>query len=435
MTSYSATYAALFDSVRNGRRILHKSLTATRFGKNLLAFGGAEMAIKLSRIVAIIFVARSLSAEAMGAAAICLSCHELIRLLTNNGVSQFVIRSEAQVLEVASARAHQLNWVFCLSAALIQVCVGAVTALLFNDGAYLAMGAALSLVFVGMPFGLVRIFRAMRRNRMDIVARINMFQVSADNILCLVLAVSGFGAWALVAPKILTFPIWLVLARRSDDWTPSDRPQYAPLSSTLAFCLPILMTESVKGLRLHVDKLLIGGLLGVEALGVYYFAYSCGLGFSQTLTTAFASVVYPHLCNKARENQDMVAHWRQVAGWAFACGLCVFGAQAAAAQFYVPIVFGVQWTTAAPIAAILCLAAPPRLLGECASQLARATGVTQAETRYFVLSSILSIAAITVGAAMAGLIGAAVGLALGAWICEAIFVQRIYSIAAGEARA
>ena len=388
------------------------------FIRNLGAFATAEAANKVTRIAAMVVIARSLSVEAIGIAAIALTSFELIRIITNNGVGQMIIRASDDALEAVCARAHQLNVIACTAAGVLQIIAGLVLWRFTGTPALMLMGVCLAMVFFGMPFGLVRIFRAMRRNRMDVVARINFYQVSSDNALSLLLAFCGFGAWALVLPKLLTFPIWLVGARRADGWRPVAGVAPAPVREFRAFCAPVLATETLKGLRLHLDKAVIAALLGVEALGVYYFAFNAGLGLAQTLSLAFSACLYPQLCKAMRRGEDVAAVWMNVTGVFATLATGLFILQIVAAPFYVPLVFGESWRMAVPIVVILCLAALPRFVSDCASQLARVAKLTALETGATFVSWLASMSAIAAGAALGGLAGAAVGLAAAAWIIE-----------------
>lgn len=390
------------------------------FLRNLSAFATAEAANKITRIAAMVIIARSLSVEAIGLAAAALTSFELIRIITNNGVGQMIVRADDRNFESVCASAHQLNFFICITAGALQILAGLLLWRLTGTHAFIFMGGCLALVFFGMPFGLVRIFRAMRRNRMDLVARINFFQVSSDNALSLVLALCGFGAWALVLPKLLTFPIWLIGARRADNWRPSADTEPAPLEEFRAFCMPILATETLKGFRLHLDKVVIAGLLGVEALGVYFFAFNAGLGLAQTLSVAFSACLYPQLCKALRQGEDVAAVWTNVTGVCLSLASGLFILQIAAAPIYVPLVFGETWLDAVPIVIILCLAAAPRFLSDCASQLARTTKHTQLETIATFVSWSASMAAIAIGATLGGLSGAAIGLVAAAWIVDPV---------------
>ena len=390
------------------------------FIRNLSVFAAAEIANKATRILAMVIIARSLTVEAIGIAALAITSFELIRIITNNGIGQMIVRSDDASLESVCNRAHQLNFIFCGGAAALQVMVGVCLWQLTQTPVFLGMSICLALVFLGMPFGLVRIFRTMRRNKMDVVARINFQQVSSDNALSLILALLGFGAWALVLPKLLTFPIWLIGARCSDNWRPKPQVTPASYSDFRKFCAPILATETLKGVRLHADKAIIAGILGVEALGLYYFAFNAGLGLAQTVSMAFSACLYPQLCKIGRNYDHVVAVWTKITGVFLAGALFVFGMQIIAAPLYVPLVFGEAWRITVPIVTVLCLAAVPRFLSDCASQLARASRLTQLETGVTLISSIATMTAIAIGAQLSGLFGAAIGLVMAAWIVEPV---------------
>ena len=408
------------------------SLQGNDFFKNISAFAAAEAANKITRILAMVFVARTLSAEAFGIAALALTSFELIRIVTNNGIGQMIVRAEQENLEAVCRRAHQLNFLLCTLAGVLQCAVGFLLCQLTGTSAVFLMGACLMLVFLGMPFGLVRIFRVMRDNRMDVVARINFLQVSADNILALVLAISGFGAWALVLPKLLTFPIWLFGARRANHWKPDHRVASAPLREFVTFWLPVLATETLKGLRLHLDKAIIAALLGVEALGIYFFAFNAGLGLAQTLSVAFASCLYPQLCKVQRQGKDLISSWERNSLILLGFASIVFFIQVVASPFYVPVIFGDNWTSSVPVIAILCMAAAPRFFGDCGAQLARASKLTNLETKMTLISSAVTMTAIALGASIGGLLGAACGLTLAAWIVDPFTVFFIRKRAINE---
>ena len=420
MGAFSVTTFSRGGKARGRIVQLFGQLADGAFVRNLGAFAAAEAANKVSRIVAMVFIARSLSIEAIGIAALALTSFELIRIITNNGVGQMIVRADEKDLESVCRRAHQLNFLFCTGAGVLQIGAGLLLWRLTGTPAFFLMGATLSLVFLGMPFGLVRIFRAMRQNRMDVVARLNFQQVSSDNALSLLLAVSGFGAWALVLPKLLTFPVWLVGARRADNWRPDRGVKPAALSEFHAFCAPILATETLKGFRLHLDKAIIAGLLGVEALGIYFFAFNAGLGLAQTLSLAFSACLYPHLCNAHRKGERIAATWTRLTAVSVAGAAFMFAAQAALAPFYVPLVFGETWRAAVPIVVILIIAAAPRFLADCASQLARAATLTRLETGVTLVSTLAAMTGIVVGASTGGLAGAAIGIVAAALVVEPV---------------
>ena len=74
-----------------------------------------------------------------------------------------------------------------------------------------------------------------------------------------------------------------------------------------SFAGPLLVSEVLATIRNQCDKLIVGAMLGIEALGIYYFAYNAGLGLSLSLTNALNASLYPHLAEVADRPTEMIA--------------------------------------------------------------------------------------------------------------------------------
>jgi PST family polysaccharide transporter len=145
--------------------------------------------------------------------------------------------------------------------------------------------------------------------------------------------------------------------------------------------------EFVRAARLQADKLIIGAILGADALGIYYFAVNAGLGIANSFSTALSTVLFPHLCASVDRDAAFV---RSTVLFAALIAPVVI-VQALAAPTYVPLVFGADWAEVAPLVGTLCLAAIPAVVWASASQYLRATGRVNTE---FALSSLIAAAMI-----------------------------------------
>ncbi|MEL6861247.1 MAG: oligosaccharide flippase family protein [Pseudomonadota bacterium] len=357
--------------------IAHQKLErlAARLARHKLASNvgwltAAELVSRVGRIVAAIILARQLDAVAFGVAAIALTIFEITRVFTENGIGAAVVRASEKSFHQTANTAHRLMWGVCLALAAIQVLAGFIVEwVLPGRGAGLMVGS-LGIVFLLMPFGVMHAYCLLRAERMKELAAISTAQVAADHVLTAVLAICGFGAWAIVLPKLLTAPIWLLGMLRTKAWVRDTSAGYAPVKDILKFSLPVLGSELMCAFRDQMDKFIVSLTLGVEALGLYYFAFNAGLGVSTALNRAFSNAVYPHLCAA----KNTIAAYRKAIvnlGLPFAA---LYVLQASLALYYVPIVFGPDWASAAPLVAILCLGGPARLLVDAARMKARAEG-------------------------------------------------------------
>lgn len=347
-----------------------KAMVEHKLSRNVGWLTGAEFVSRFGRIIAAIILARQLDAVAFGIAAIALTIFEITRVFTENGIGASVVRARDEDYDRTANTARRLMWGVCLALAFIQIVAGLIVEWILPGRQAGVMVAMLGLVFLIMPFGVMHAYALLRAERMKELAAINTAQVASDHVLTAVLAILGFGAWAIVLPKLLTAPIWLVGMLRTKAWTPNLSAGFAPIAGILRFSWPVLGSELMCACRDQLDKFIVSLMFGVEALGLYYFAFNAGLGVSTALNRAFSNAVYPHLC-AARDQLGAYRKALRNLGIPF---IIVYGAQAALALVYVPIVFGQAWASAAPLVAILCLGGPARLLVDAARMKARAEG-------------------------------------------------------------
>ncbi len=356
--------------MQNQFTALLRRMSAHKLTRNIGWLTGAELISRFGRIIAAVILARQLDAVAFGIAAIALTIFEVTRVFTENGIGAAVVRaSEAKFHQVANT-AYRLMWGVCILLAIVQVAAGIIVEMMLPGRDAGGMVAILGIVFLLMPFGVMHAYCLLREERMKELAAISTAQVAADHALTAVLALCGFGAWAIILPKLLTAPIWLIGMIRTKAWARDGSAGFAPVAGLLKFSLPVLGSELMCAFRDQLDKFIVSLTLGVEALGLYYFAFNAGLGVSTALNRAFSNAVYPHLCSA----MDRLSAYRKAVrnlGLPFAL---LYVLQAGMALYYVPIVFGATWTAVAPLVAILCLGGPARLFVDAARMKARAEG-------------------------------------------------------------
>ena len=126
--------------------------------RGLVAFGSAEAATRIVRLAALLIVARKVTPEILGTAAMALTLFELVRVLANVGIGQRLILAKEPELPGLCETAHKLFWAVCTGVATIQLAVAATMFFLFDLGSAAMLLAILSLVYFAMPPGLVQIF-------------------------------------------------------------------------------------------------------------------------------------------------------------------------------------------------------------------------------------------------------------------------------------
>ena len=378
-----------------------------RFVRNAGWIGTAEMMARVSRLLTAVVLARCLEPVEFGVAAIAMTTYELIRVFTQNGIGAKIVQVDAASLEATCNTAWRLNWIVAIGLVLVQ-CLLAFPVAWYYDHASLAwMVMLLAGVYLLIPLSQVQVFLIQRQNRLKPIALLSGAQVTVDNLLTAALAIAGLGAWAVVLPKLLVTPIWVFGIRRFQNWRPQRGAGMGQWREIVRFGKHVLGVEVLKATRLHMDNLIIGRFLGLEALGIYYFARNAGLGISLSLINSFNTALYPHFC-EAQGNLPLLREKFHSSLQTIALivpPLIIL--QAALAPWYVPLVFGKQWSAAVPVLMLLCLSALPRPFGEGASQMMRALDRPEVDFFWGVLFT-----ALFLGAVFAGLAGGVTGVAL-----------------------
>ena len=340
------------------------------FVGNLMAYGASEVAAKASRLLVVVAVARTLDLTAIGVAASALAAGDILKALTENGVGQRIISAHDDDLDSTCATAHRIFWVWCCGLFAIQTIIAASFFFLGSDTILAALIFILGLEYLFMPAGLVQVALAMREGKLKQTASIAGAQIVGANFISVVLVIFWPSAMALVLPRLLAAPIWLIAVRRLHPWSFGRSQGFAPLRPFFDYGWAVLGVEVVKALRLQADKIVVGLLMGAETLGLYFMAFNAGLSLSTSFTVAFSTVLFPHLSRTT----DRSAALRQ----SMIIGLCLISPvvvlQAALAPIYVPILFGEGWDDIAGIVSTLCLVAIPLTLWAAAAGWLRANG-------------------------------------------------------------
>ena len=339
----------------------------------------------------VVAVARTLDPAAIGMAAAALAISDILKALTENGVVQRVIAAADADLAGICITAHRLGWAWCVGLCLVQLAAAGLVWLAGGGAVVAGLVALLALEYLLMPGGLVSCGLAMRAGKLRQTAVIGGAQVVGANAISVALLLIWPSPVALVLPKLLSAPIWLVAMRRLQPWRADPGAAPAPVAPFLRFGGAVLGVELLRALRLQADKLIVGAVLGAEALGLWFLAFNAGLSLATSFSAAFSTVLFPHLCRA----EDRSGALRRAAALGLALITPAVCVQAALSPVYVPILYGDGWEGIADVVALLCLAAIPATLWSAAAQWLRAEGRAGVElcvTAVFTAALVLSAA-------------------------------------------
>lgn len=383
--------------------------------------GMAEAVTRITRIVTAIALARMMSVEEFGIAAAALTVHELTRMFIQNGLGTRIVASSDTEVSAVAGTVYWLNLVLGVILFVVQVSVSVPVASYFGAESLVPAIIVLASVHLIYPFSMVQVYLAQRQNRWGLVSTVTATQSAIDNLLMAVLAVLGWGIWAVVVPKVVVAVIWTVWHYKATPWR--DRARFDPgVARGLAtYSIRILGVELLAALRLHADKAIVGAAFGPSALGLYAFAANIGNGITTSLSQSLGAVLLPFL--RANNEAGTLRHsYVKSLGLLFAMALPLVALQAAFAPWYVIPVFGEKWAPAIPLLILLSVASLTKPAMVATSQMLRARNETSTDLRLGILTTILFFAGLVLGMASGGLFATAVGCSIGLLVGSVVAV-------------
>ncbi|MBE9168994.1 lipopolysaccharide biosynthesis protein [Pleurocapsales cyanobacterium LEGE 06147] len=354
-----------------------KKIFFSRYLRNVGWLGIAELFNRIFRLGTTITLARVFSTEDYGLMAIIYTTFEIALVFTfKHGISAKIIQAEKKHLSTICNTSYWLNWFLCISLFIFQCLAAFIIAYFYNNNELIFPLCISALVYLFFPLFMINSAIIERENRFKVTAICNASQTSFSNLLIVVFALLGWGIWSIVWPMVLSPIIWIFITWKYCSWRPPQKFTLEGWREIANFGKNLLGVEILNKLRMNIDYLLVGKFLGVEALGIYFFAFNAGSGITTNVVYAFTSALFPHLC-EARE--DRIKLKKQYYNSLKSIALILIPLvllQSSLAPFYVPIIFGKKWISAVPILMMICLSVIPRTFSWTASILLNSVNKT-----------------------------------------------------------
>lgn len=370
---------------------------SSQFVRNVGWLSSSELILRIVRLGVTVVLARLLSSDDYGLAAIVSAVSEFTRVFIDVGVNSKIIQADKAEVEELSNSGYWLNWVVFVGLFFLQCLAAFPISLIYNNSTLIPLICVSGLCYLIWPFSSIKLARIHRDNNLKITAIHNVIQNSLSHILTIIFALLHFGVWAIVLPWVITAPVGVYIYYVSHPWRPTSAFTTKHWGEILSFGKNILGVQLLRTLRNNLDYLIVGRFLGLQALGIYYFGFNAGLGISLSIIGALGTATFPYLCAVRSDfTKFRQRYFSSLKKIAFVIIPLVF-LQVSLAPFYVPIVFGQKWVVAIPVLILICLSALPRPFADAASQLLVASDKPHLALRWDVLFTTLFIGALMIG--------------------------------------
>jgi len=157
------------------------------------------------------------------------------------------------------------------------------------------------------------------------------------------------GWWALVMQMVVTGFAQAIGVWYLSPWRPSLPDKSVSIRAYVGFGANLTGFEILNYFARNVDKMLVGRVLGNDALGFYGNAYKLLLVPAWQINTPITRVAIPALSRLQNDPQKYRQYYVKSIGMLTFFGMPLVAAMTAMAEFAIPVMLGPQWTQCVPI--------------------------------------------------------------------------------------
>jgi PST family polysaccharide transporter len=393
-----------------------KKALSNQFLRNIGWLGIAELANRVFRLGTTATIARIFTPEDYGLMAIIYTTFEFATLLPlQGGIGSKIIQADEKIIQELCDTAFWLHWLTCGSAFLLQ-CLGAFiySQISGSDRLLLPLCVA-SLTYLIFPCCMINHSLLKRENRLGIPAAANAIGALISNLTIVVLAFQGMGVWAIVWSMLLSTPIWWILGWQNHPWRPPHHFTLKRWQEIFNYSKNLIGVQLLSKLRMNLDYIIVGNVLGVGSLGTYYFAFNAGSGITLNIVNSITGAIFPHLCSARGDSEQLHKNYfRSLNTISFTVVPLVI-LQINLAPVYIPIIFGKKWGEAIPMVMLICSTVIPFAYSLAAIQLLNAIDKTHLNLRFDSIYTVVFALSLLV-AVQSGIYWVAVVVALASWL-------------------
>jgi O-antigen/teichoic acid export membrane protein len=398
----------------------HSAVTdiRARVMRGLVWVVASQVGLQIARALAAIAIARMLTPDEYGLAALALVFSSLVLIFSDMALGAALLQRKVLTEHDRSTA----FWVMVGSGALftlIGVAVSGPVAALYGEPEAQPLLAALSGTFLLSAVGATQqmlMLRDMDFKRVEMLPAAGVVVGGAAGV---ALAASGAGAWAIIAQQIVAVGVTSALVWMRSRWRPSFMFSMASLRDLAGFSVYMVGHRILYYLQINADRFLIGRYLGTAALGAYAVAYNTMLVPASKLGGPLQRVLSPAFCRMQDEPERIAAAWARVTRLLAAVTVPALAGLVVVAPDFVPVVLGDQWSEAVIIVQILAWVGIVQALQSLNTDILMARDRTRTIFRFTLLLTSAHMIAFVVGLQW-GVVGVAVAYAISTTLVEPV---------------
>jgi O-antigen/teichoic acid export membrane protein len=324
----------------------------SRVMRGLVWVGASQAGGVVTRAVVAIFIARLLTPDEYGLAALALVFASLVMVFSDLALGAALIQRKT----LSAVDKDTAFWT-TMGAGVIFTVLGAALsgpiASLYGQPEAQPLLLVLSLSFLVSALGATQQNLMLREMDFKRVEVLPMIAALFGGFAAVIAAVYGAGAWAIIVQQVVTVIMTTILVWMRSEWRPRFAFSGASLRDLGGFSAYMLGQRILWYVQVNGDRFLIGRFLGTSALGIYAVAYNTMLVPASKLGGPLQRAFSPAFSRIQDEPARIAATWARVARLLAFVTVPALGGLVVVAPDFVPLVLGSHWEEAVPVVQIL----------------------------------------------------------------------------------
>ncbi len=338
-----------------------QAVSISRSSLRLIATGALTMSSVsvlrlLVQLLSVPVLARFLSPEEYGLAAMAMPVILFLMMLADSGLGSSLVRTS----ETDEPAWHTCFWLSAglgAVAAMAVVLISPVVAALLNEPRIRPILTALAAVIPLQTLTLVPGAALQQQRRFGSIAATEIASTGTSLGTAVACAVAGFGVWALVWQQIVFYAVRLTFTLALSPFRPRLIFDLRDASEHIIFGRNLLGATLISSGSRTLESFFIGRLCGPSALGVYAMAFQFARLPFMLVTGPLQYVLYPYIA-ALRDDKAKLAGLFLVLTRVLALVVCpAVGVIAAASDPVFHLLLSKKWGHAAPIFVLIAPAA------------------------------------------------------------------------------
>lgn len=350
----------------------------------------------LQFVVVLPILARVLTPEEFGLVAMAMAFVSFFTMFNDLGISAALVRAD----EPSAAFWSSAFWTNLALGIVLTALVNLAApwiALFFSEPVVEPLINGLSCILLMHCAFLVPMAWLQRSFKFRTIAMIDLSATLLSTVAAILIALNGFGVWALVWQQIVLYLVKMLgglVSHRAPFRLIYDAQE---IIRVLPFSLGLTGTAFTAFINRNTDNILIGRFLGSAALGYYGRAYQMMLMPVHTLANGASFALYPAMSAIKQDRSQLANVYLKAMSVLSTLMFPMMVGLALVSEPFVALMFGPQWGEVAPVLRILAFVGILQGIGTISNVVWKALGRADILLRWALIRTVGFVLAFSIG--------------------------------------